>query len=315
MRRSYLFLDVDGVLNHLVWDRRMWHHLGRTLREPYEKVDPECMSRLNRICAWTGCYVVISSSWRVGRTVEELVNLFRELGFTGDIAGMTGGGQDRNRGRQILDWLYQVNEDDATYVVLEDEPSDMEDIIGNVIHVNNRVGLTDNDMQQAILRLGGSEPQEPVRYRLTRGTSFNEDGILKAGAILEVLSPDRALVLNPTYWERKPHSKPPVVFWGPSRFGGRVEVFLGDVGHREPMRYLVTKPIVLGGELGILRPRAIVEPILKGKLKGKAFVRNLEKWDIEHPERQGPIPWDPFDPEGVLEGKLERYTGPEPGLV
>jgi hypothetical protein len=400
VEHTYLFLDVDGVLNHLVWDRRMWHHFGRTLREPYEKIDPECMSRLNRICRWTNCYVVISSSWRVGRTVEEFAALFRELGFTGEIVGMTSGGYDRNRGKQILGWLHEVNEDDALYVVLEDEPSDMEDITQHVIHINNRVGLTDNDARVAIERLGGPNkavvakgerdcgvvlwsvggqirseidefsslaedlkledcppgisvwegtfhvvpsslgesypdteprgefrcpddeewdairmgvnPWEPLRYRATKDITLKGvPGVLRQGAILEDVGPG-FLVLNPTCWEDRQMGTAPFIPIEALGYQDVLEVFLADVKHRDPRRLLVTKTIHLGGEWGRLKPGAVVELIAKGKLWGKAFVRNLDKWDVEHPERKGPIPWV-FD--GEYDDHVTDYKGGEPGLV
>jgi hypothetical protein len=52
-RERILFLDVDGVLNHL----DCFRNLG-------QKLDPDCIARLNRLCEATGAKVVLSSAWR-----------------------------------------------------------------------------------------------------------------------------------------------------------------------------------------------------------------------------------------------------------
>jgi hypothetical protein len=56
-----IFLDFDGVLAPIrQWDR-------------YGDLDPMCIELLNQVVAQSGADVVVSSTWRHGRTVAELL--------------------------------------------------------------------------------------------------------------------------------------------------------------------------------------------------------------------------------------------------
>ena len=75
-----IFLDIDGVLAPIrQWDR-------------YGDLDPMCIGVLNEIVARGGADVVISSTWRYGKTVAELQEMLDAGGFTG-----RGAGQDARR--------------------------------------------------------------------------------------------------------------------------------------------------------------------------------------------------------------------------
>ena len=60
-----LFLDVDGVLNRTGF--RPMTSVG--LRS---WIEPELAAHLNHVCMATGAALVLSSSWREGRTLDEL---------------------------------------------------------------------------------------------------------------------------------------------------------------------------------------------------------------------------------------------------
>lgn len=65
---KYLFLDIDGVLNHSDW---YW-----SKREPLpgelDAFDPKCVKRVNEILAQTGAFLVISSSWRMDTLLGDI---------------------------------------------------------------------------------------------------------------------------------------------------------------------------------------------------------------------------------------------------
>lgn len=65
---KYLFLDIDGVMNH-----EQWLHLAhkKNLSSPEFWFDPVCVDRLNRILSETGAKLVISSSWRSDPNLKE----------------------------------------------------------------------------------------------------------------------------------------------------------------------------------------------------------------------------------------------------
>src|SRR5437016_7412087 len=72
-RVRVIFLDIDGVLAPIRrWDR-------------YGDLDPACVQVLNEIVARGGADVVVSSTWRYGRTVAELQVILESKGFTGRV--------------------------------------------------------------------------------------------------------------------------------------------------------------------------------------------------------------------------------------
>src|SRR5204862_1977803 len=68
-----IFLDIDGVLAPIRrWDR-------------YGDLNPACIQVLNEIVARGGADVVVSSTWRYGRTVAELPVILDSKGFPGRV--------------------------------------------------------------------------------------------------------------------------------------------------------------------------------------------------------------------------------------
>ncbi len=76
---KYLFLDIDGVLNHQEWYERTWEKRKKQeVKYPYCEFDPLCVERVNRILNETGAKLVISSSWR---NDPYLSDTFKEVGL------------------------------------------------------------------------------------------------------------------------------------------------------------------------------------------------------------------------------------------
>ena len=90
-----IFLDIDGVLNHEKWyKKRMSLKDGIDSKEwsdhyPFYEFDPESVDRLNNIIDKTGAKVVVSSTWRHGRRVEDLQEILDRVGFTGEVIDTT----------------------------------------------------------------------------------------------------------------------------------------------------------------------------------------------------------------------------------
>src|SRR3972149_2836843 len=77
MTRRVIFLDIDGVLAPIrQWDR-------------YGDLDPACIQVLNEIAARGGADIVVSSTWRYGKTVAELREILEAAGFTGRVLDKT----------------------------------------------------------------------------------------------------------------------------------------------------------------------------------------------------------------------------------
>ncbi len=132
-----IFLDIDGVMNVIP----TFEHLPFT---------PESIEVLNRMTNYLEADIVISSSWRLLRTVSELQELMKERGVTGNVSGKTSRSQTGQRGEEILD--YVVEHGIRHFIVLDDEISDMALVMAHVHQTNYRKGLTLQEIP-AILEL------------------------------------------------------------------------------------------------------------------------------------------------------------------
>jgi hypothetical protein len=92
--RRVIFLDIDGVVAPIrQWDR-------------YGDFDPACIEVLNEIVARGGADVVVSSTWRYGKTVAELQEILDAAGFAGSVVDKTPvGTPGADRGTEITAWL------------------------------------------------------------------------------------------------------------------------------------------------------------------------------------------------------------------
>lgn len=150
-----LFLDIDGVLNSSAWAERHGDGWNR-------RFDPLAVERLERILRETGCAIVVSSSWRVGRTLEQcraelacagigrLANR-RIVALTPDHNEPLPGSSivlARPRGDEIDAWL-QAHPDVTSYVILDDN-DDMGKHEHRLVQTTWNRGLEDHHARRAI---------------------------------------------------------------------------------------------------------------------------------------------------------------------
>jgi hypothetical protein len=87
-----IFLDFDGVLNSEMWYKRRFNEMdmeSTISKYPFYEFDPLSIEQLNRIVVETSAKVVVSSTWRIGRTVEELQQMLNTVGFVGEVIDTT----------------------------------------------------------------------------------------------------------------------------------------------------------------------------------------------------------------------------------
>jgi hypothetical protein len=152
-----VFLDIDGVLNSIeAWDR-----LGRG-----DRIDDRAVDILNQIIIrsqWPRRFVptcvVVSSTWRIGRSTSELRLLLKRHGFAGRLIGRTDvldsktGGPGRERADEIAKWMgdrpWLVV---SSFVVLDDDPiaSVHHPISDRLVQIDAQVGLTAADVDKAV---------------------------------------------------------------------------------------------------------------------------------------------------------------------
>ena len=159
MTRRVLFLDIDGVLAPIRrWDR-------------YGDLDPACIEVLNEIVARGGADVVVSSTWRYGKTVAELQEMLDAQGFTGRVLDKTPTGPPgADRGEEIAAWLAEHTV--SGYVIIDDH-ADMGDLRTRLVQTHPAQGLQPADAPRAIALLmrpthggpAGRGPDDPRGIR------------------------------------------------------------------------------------------------------------------------------------------------------
>ena len=145
MTRRVIFLDIDGVLAPIRrWDR-------------YGDLDPACIRVLNEIVAGGEADVVVSSTWRHGKTVAELQELLEAEGFAGRVLDKTPTGMDgASRAEEIAAWLAEHAV--GGYVIIDDH-ADMGDLRAHLVLTHPARGLQPADAPRAIATLRSRLPR------------------------------------------------------------------------------------------------------------------------------------------------------------
>jgi hypothetical protein len=131
-----VFLDIDGVLAPIRrWDR-------------YGDLDPGCVRVLNEIVAGAGAEVVVSSTWRHGKSVTELQEMLDAAGFIGRVIDKTPvGAPGADRGDEIAAWL--AGHAVGGYVIIDDH-GDMGELRARLVLTHPARGLQPADAARAI---------------------------------------------------------------------------------------------------------------------------------------------------------------------
>jgi hypothetical protein len=136
MTRRVVFLDIDGVLAPIRgWDR-------------YGDLERACIEVLNEIVGSARADVVVSSTWRHGKTVAELQAMLEAEGFTGRVVDKTPTGvPGAERGEEIAAWLAEHAV--ASYVIIDDHV-DMGALRSALVLTHPGHGLRPGDALRAI---------------------------------------------------------------------------------------------------------------------------------------------------------------------
>jgi hypothetical protein len=173
---NIIFLDIDGVLNcQLFYEESMWHKLlldkiplyrqvKKLLRKLLKRKDINwdeyyasqlCKNRiamLNNLCEETDSVVVVSSSWRNGKTVDELQKILNNSGATFKIIDKTPF-TGYERGTEISKWLKDnINKEEHgclyfdfyRYAIIDDDSDMLLNQANHFFQTDNYSGLTHN---------------------------------------------------------------------------------------------------------------------------------------------------------------------------
>ncbi len=122
-----VFLDIDGVLRTKQGLRRAVVRRGEPVPDLW---DDQAIRNLNKLMEKTGANIVITSTWRLGNTLESLQKLLNKKGIHGVVIGKTpelGGitinaANRMSRGQEIEAWLKQ-QKGQFRFVILDDNPN------------------------------------------------------------------------------------------------------------------------------------------------------------------------------------------------
>ena len=172
---KYLFLDIDGVLNHDKWFSSP-EYKNNQANWQISMFDPACIERVNRILQETGAKLVVLSSWRdmadlpeifagVGLPTEFDTTPYAEIIYP-DAFPITDFFSDETdvrywRGSEIKWWLDHNATEEYTYCILDDDCDMLEDQLEYFVSTSNPKGLTDKLTVKAIEILNYGDPIKP----------------------------------------------------------------------------------------------------------------------------------------------------------
>lgn len=165
---NILFLDIDGVLNCELHYRSLqfegYKAAKKQLRKEVkqEKIDRleyyqsqicrERMGWLNQLCKDIEAKVIISSTWRMGKTVEQLQEILSHCGAEFEIIGKTGKELCGQRGCEIKTWMVEncsklfgkYDFDFTTYAIIDDDSDMLLEQAKHFFQTDSYSGLTPN---------------------------------------------------------------------------------------------------------------------------------------------------------------------------
>jgi len=153
-----VFLDIDGVLNHWEYLKRMKASGVRSRGCTTEShIDPDCVGRLNGLLSRSNAKVVVSSTWRILHSIESLQETLEAKGFEGDIIDFTTTEDLGSRGAQINAWL-ESHDDIESFVIIDDD-GDMGTLRPYWVQTSLfEGGIKDEHVEEAMQVLGFDSP-------------------------------------------------------------------------------------------------------------------------------------------------------------
>ena len=149
--KPIVFLDFDGVVETIYWEKDKdgsWsyniHKYGHD-----ELNNKQAIGWLNELYSKMPYDIVVSSTWRIGMTLEQLQVLITKSGFNPEIKviGMTPI-WDQQRGLEIQQWIDDNNFKDK-FVIIDDD-SDMCHLLPLLVRCDCQLGFTIYDYQKAL---------------------------------------------------------------------------------------------------------------------------------------------------------------------
>lgn len=148
---NIIFLDFDGVVNTIYWSQGPDGVYNQNVFKSghQELNNKQAIGWLNELYRHCPYDIVVSSTWRLGMSVEELQDLLLRSGFDPEINVI---GKTPvlyvERGREIQRWI-DDNNYTGNFVIIDDD-SDMCHLKNKLVQPNTYIGMTLYDFRKAL---------------------------------------------------------------------------------------------------------------------------------------------------------------------
>jgi len=150
---NLIFCDVDGVLNSRNKAKAVYEETHKSHSGIDYPFDEKCLENLKTLVRITNSKLVITSVWREDvEKKRKLLGTLKEyeldkkvIGYTPIIKG------EKTRGIEIKQYLSTLKEK-PNFIILDDDTADMRDLLFYIIKTDNQVGLTEENVKEAIMK-------------------------------------------------------------------------------------------------------------------------------------------------------------------
>lgn len=177
---KYIFLDVDGVLNHHETYKK------KHVNSLYPDLDPECLALFSKLVySIDYVHIVLSSSWRlIESDMDRLEAAFKEFGIPKwiDITPYLEYEQGKTRGKEINQWLKE-NHVRKDQIIILDDNTDMADLQDRLIQTDfMNGGFKEVHFKKALHMLKGNHMTKETKEILEALEASNNtlDNLYKA---------------------------------------------------------------------------------------------------------------------------------------
>lgn len=148
---NIIFLDFDGVVNTIYWSQGPdGVYNQNAFKSGHQELNnKQAIGWLNELYNTIPYDIVVSSTWRLGMSVEELQQLLIKSGFHPDIQVI---GKTpilhTERGEEIQQWIDE-NNFTGNFIIIDDD-SDMCHLKHRLVQPNSYIGITIYDFRKAV---------------------------------------------------------------------------------------------------------------------------------------------------------------------
>ena len=147
---NIIFLDLDGVLVTRKSIENLRDKKLSSDERNLQSLDDDCIIALNKLISLTDSKIVISSSWRYGKTIDYFQQLFEKKNVNWEVIGLTPKTREDIRGKEISQWLENNKENVKSFLILDDDVDDIWPFFpDNVLHTNMLDGFNEKLIELA----------------------------------------------------------------------------------------------------------------------------------------------------------------------